>query len=567
MKKAFFVVALLTGTLILNITLTAQEALKSSEEEYYDFLSLYGIVERPTLGYRTLSDSVWKFSTDTTTDSNDAPISFADTDANVWKNNNLGTTFTLWHPETASTNLYLSGVKQGLFCRIYGPEWYNSYNTAAPYGQNDGALWQGRGYNTSLTGGIRLEGYGLELTLKPQVCFQQNLEFEIMPSAYDSEYGYFWGYGNNLGIDIPQRFGNSSFWTYDWGDSEIRYTWKTATIGFGTQTVWLGPAWLNPMLGSNNAGTYPKFDIGLRKTNVILPFCNTFIGEVEGRINIGYLSESDYFDNDSTNDHNMITSFNMSFAPSFIPYFTIGATKVCLSKWQDFETYYLNPFYDSNNNEDQKASIYLDWLIPNVGFEIFGELGVDDYAWDKISNPFHTMVYTVGMKQIVPLWRAAKEKGIRSEIVFEWNNFEMSQDFQLQWAYMGYYSHSLISQGYTQRGQLLGAGSGSFGNSQYLGYTVYYPKGSVSLYFHRNCPDVNYVLNKAVYSGVTEELLQYVWSIYKTYMTIGISSSTYLTKSFMITSGFNYTYIHYNFYKDDTDLNTIQISFSVKYIF
>ncbi|MBR1722528.1 MAG: hypothetical protein IJ727_08645 [Treponema sp.] len=48
----------------LFFSLFAQEALKSTEEEYYDFLSLQGIVERPTLGYRTLSDSEWNFALD-----------------------------------------------------------------------------------------------------------------------------------------------------------------------------------------------------------------------------------------------------------------------------------------------------------------------------------------------------------------------------------------------------------------------------------------------------------------------------------------------------------------------
>ena len=47
--------------LILGTKVTAQEALKSTEEEYYDFLSLTGTVVRPTLGYRTLSDSRWLY--------------------------------------------------------------------------------------------------------------------------------------------------------------------------------------------------------------------------------------------------------------------------------------------------------------------------------------------------------------------------------------------------------------------------------------------------------------------------------------------------------------------------
>ena len=61
-KKQFFFTILLLTSFLLN----AQESLKSIEEDYYDFLSLTGVVERPTLGYRTLSDSVWLFNEVTT---------------------------------------------------------------------------------------------------------------------------------------------------------------------------------------------------------------------------------------------------------------------------------------------------------------------------------------------------------------------------------------------------------------------------------------------------------------------------------------------------------------------
>ena len=52
-----FIFALLI--IISSSFLFSQEALKSIEENYYDFLSLKGTVKRPTLGYRTLSDSEW----------------------------------------------------------------------------------------------------------------------------------------------------------------------------------------------------------------------------------------------------------------------------------------------------------------------------------------------------------------------------------------------------------------------------------------------------------------------------------------------------------------------------
>ena len=55
MKKIF----LLFFISALSINLFSQEALKSTEEEYYDFLSLQGLTDRQYLNYRTLSDSVW----------------------------------------------------------------------------------------------------------------------------------------------------------------------------------------------------------------------------------------------------------------------------------------------------------------------------------------------------------------------------------------------------------------------------------------------------------------------------------------------------------------------------
>ena len=60
MKKSIFCVLILVIFLSAS-GLFAQEAVKSLEANYYDFLSLTGIVNHPTLGYRTLSDSVWSF--------------------------------------------------------------------------------------------------------------------------------------------------------------------------------------------------------------------------------------------------------------------------------------------------------------------------------------------------------------------------------------------------------------------------------------------------------------------------------------------------------------------------
>lgn len=505
-----------------------QEALKSTEEEYYDFLSLTGQAERPTLNYRTLSDSEWQI-----TDEN-----------HLWKDNNLGTKRTLYESDSTETNWFTAGIDRSVKLKLYGPEWFNSYNTKAPYGQNDGALWQGKGYNTSLTAGARLEAFGFEATFKPQVSWSQNREFDYMPGVYGSEYSYFWK-GN---IDLVQRYGDSSFWTFDWGDTEIRYSWNNFTVGFGFQSPWLGPAFLNPMLGSNNAGTYPKFDIGLRKTKVYMPYTDWYLGEIEGRAWLGYLTESDYFDNDSTNNHRQLTGFSVAYSPSILPEFTISINKISLARWDEKSAKYLNPLYDSNEVEDQKASFGADLLFPAVGFEVYGELGVDDYNARGFANPFHTAIYTVGAKKELSFFRRFQKFNIRPEIIFEWSNFEMSQDFQLQWNYMGYYSHSLIAQGYTQRGQILGAGSGYFGNSQYIALRTHFSKGNVTLFLHYNRPDTNYLNNFGVNTKdkdwLDEEKKQHdQWGFYKAIRTYGINAQYFVTQSFLVGAEFNTSWI------------------------
>jgi hypothetical protein len=527
--------------LLMGAMLHAQEALKSDLEEYYDFLSLQGLVDRPTLNYRTLSDSVWDIKAGT---------------EHLWEHNRLVGNYTLF---------------EKLNLRIYGPELFMSVNTAAPYGQNDGALWQGKGFNTSFTTGVRLEAYGIEATFKPQLSFSQNAAFEIMPSTYDSEYGYFWGYSHNVGIDAPQRFGNKPFWTWDWGDSEIRYTWKTLTAGFGTQAVWIGPSYRNAMLHSNNAPSYPKFDIGLRRQGVTLPWLGWYIGEVEARLWVGYLSESDYFDNDPSNNHNMFHGFSFAYAPSFLPGLTLSANRVCLVPWEWANLKYMVPS-DENTIEDQKASFATSWFFPKVGLTVYGELGIDDYPPDlyigMLKYPFRSTVYSFGIKKIV---NVNPRKSVYGELIFEFNWLEMTQEFQFQWP-TSFYFHHLIKQGYTNRGQYIGSGLGSGGNSQYLSFQVYYPKGNSSLFIMRNNPDNNYIYKNAVYdSAAGGKLEHYIWDV-KSLFSIGLNSDYFITPSLMVTAGLTDNMIINPKYERTTNgsyifIHNINISLGIKYTF
>ena len=539
--------------------LNAQVPLKSAEEEYFDFLSLTGTTERPTLGYRTLSDSVWNYSEETD-------------DSAIWKNCRLISRKTLWQSQEQNTGWFTEGINHKIDLIIYGPEWYNSYNTAAPYGQNDGALWQGKGYNTSFSAGARIECCGLEATFKPQLCWSRNLNFDTLPGTYGSIWSYFWGEPGDsasASIDLPQRFGDTSFWNFDWGESEIRYSWNTFTLGFGTQNPWLGPAWLNPMLGSNNAGGYPKLDLGLRKTRLVLPIINADAGFIEARLWTGRLEESDYFDSDESNNYRMLTGISLSYSPSFLEGLTLGINRIFMTTWKTKNLKYIGRLFTystandtSGDGEDQKVSFTADWIFPSVGFEIYSELGIDDYSNKKLSNPVHTAIVTAGLKKEINFSFTNKCNG---ELIFEFSNFEMSQDFQFQWPYGGYYTHSTIIQGYTNGGQILGAESGYAGNSQYLKLRLYYAKGSTSLFVHRHCPDNNYILSKSVDTSVKNCS---EWRAkYKTYLSFGIEQTYYINRNLKMNSDITLTDIKYADYKNNNPTLNVHASLGVKYNF
>jgi hypothetical protein len=467
-KKHTFLALFLN--VICVIGLSAQEALLSDTERYYDFLALQGAVERPYLNYRTLSDSAWKIDPDA---------------EHPWQGQNLGITRKLFGD---------------VAMRVYGPELFASFNTAAPYGQNDGALWQGKGLNSSFTTGIRFTGYGIEATFRPQIAFSQNLAFDYIPPNYSGDNyagkGAVYGYYGVPSIDAPQRFGNEPFFVYDWGDSEIRYAWKTLTIGFGTQAIWLGPAQLNPIIHSNNAPTYPKLDIGLRKQRITLPRLNWYLGDIEFRAWWGYLSESDYFDNDSDNDHNLITGFAIAYGVPFLPGLSIGLNRIMLSKWNamNYEAIaiLLWPFMEKSagsDNNDQRASIIFDYLLPIADINIYLEWGRNDFSSNTdllIRYPFHTAGYTFGVKKFLNI-----TKLLKGEILLELTDITSSRDYDLLWP-TTFYAHHIITQGHTNQGQWLGTGIGTGGNSQYLEFKLYYQKGYGKLFLQRRNPDLDY---------------------------------------------------------------------------
>jgi hypothetical protein len=120
----------------------------------------------------------------------------------------------------------------------------------------------------------------------------------------------------------------------------------------------------------------------------------------------------------------------------------------------------------------------------------------------------------------------------------EITKLDCSQDYDriIAWS-STFYAHHIISQGHTTGGQWLGAGIGTGGNSQYLGFKLYFPRGYGQFFVQRRNPDLDYTWyidsKKNPPSGITNFFAE---SNIRAFLDFGLSAIYHLNRNFLLTS-------------------------------
>ncbi len=120
---------------------------------------------------------------------------------------------------------------------------------------------------------------------------------------------------------------------------------------------------------------------------------------------------------------------------------------------------------------------------------------------------------------------------IKGEVILELTHLECSANYDrlINW-YSTFYAHHKITQGYSNKGQWLGAGIGTGGNSQYLGFRLYIPKTQITIFAQRRNPDMDFTMfidNRKNHNWAEQNI--------RALIETGINVSYFLTNSFVIT--------------------------------
>lgn len=356
-------------------------------------------------------------------------------------------------------------------------------NSGYAAGGNDGRLWAGRGVSALLAAGARSRWGPFSAALAPELALQQNAEFEIRRRSRPGYSPYSDPF--NAAIDLPQRFGAERFMSAGLGQSHVRLDVGGFAGGVSTENLWWGPAMRYPLLMSNNGPGFPHVFAGTGRP------VDVWIGNLEAELIWGRLRESAYFDENPENDDTGLVALVASFSPRVLPGLSVGFARVY--QYRDTDGGWLRdprPVLEVvggsgvNRPGNELFSVFGRWAFPESGAELYGEWGRDDrwFDWKElVQEPDHSQAYMLGFQKITPLSEATDVR-IHLEMVALQELGELrggSRPLPV------WYTHSRIRQGYTHRGQLLGAWIGPGADAQFLGVDALLRGGMAGLFLER----------------------------------------------------------------------------------
>src|SRR5205823_3468965 len=132
---------------------------------------------------------------------------------------------------------------------------------------------------------------------------------------------------------------------------------------------------------------------------------------------------------------------------------------------------------------DQLVSLFGRWVLPNDGFEFYFEwlrASMPVSLRDFLTDPSHSRGYTVGLQWLAPTNRRGGALRLQGEAT------NLEQDASFRYRPIGsIYASRVVPQGYTLRGQPLGAAIGPGSSSQWLATDYVAPRWSLGIYGER----------------------------------------------------------------------------------
>lgn len=386
----------------------------------------------------------------------------------------------------------LSGDSARFRWALLAPEVTTIGNSSIPFSLNDGAMWAGSGWNERIRAGVRLEWGRFFLIMAPELLASENEWYEMphpvtVPARPPERHPLSSPWHIAPSIDAPLRFGTGARTFVDAGQSTFGARLGALVSGLSTENEWWGPGIRNAIVLSDHAAGIPRAFV---RTARPVP---TRFGTVEGSWFLGGLFESRYFDALQTNDRRSISGLAFVWHPVFELDLALGLARTVyapLDRWADLPGHLFDvlrgrgtrPTGDSGsvNSREQILSVFGRWVFPAERFAVHFEWARTELPTslrDFLTAPNHSQGYTLGLEWATPVGAGRDLLRLQAEATY----LEKSPSYRDR-PLGSFYTSGSVPQGYTQRGQVIGAAIGQGSSSQWLALDYFAPRWRVGAF-------------------------------------------------------------------------------------
>jgi hypothetical protein len=357
----------------------------------------------------------------------------------------------------------------------------NGHNS---FGMNDNSMISAKGYQVMVSGGLYATVGPLSIQLRPEYVYARNSYFNELESVGNDLYFAYPKLVFNK-IDNPSIHGEDKRYRKgSWGQSSIRLNVKSFSFGLSNENLWWGPGKKNSLIMSNNAPGFKHLTL-----NTTRPV-DIFIGTLEAQVIAGRLEASnvdlprnqrnvaEYTYVEKPKDSRYIAGFTFAYQPKWVPNLFLGYDRV--STGYDFGSNTVLVYYSGSAR----------WVMPESKAEAYVQYGINNHT----GNVKDSRAYIVGFNKLLPL--VNKDQFI--EVGVEFTQLETPRNNSYKIA-PSWYTDDAVVHGYTNKGEIIGAGIGPGSNMQSL--DVSWVKGlkKIGLSFDRILNNNDFFYNAGSY--------------------------------------------------------------------
>lgn len=354
---------------------------------------------------------------------------------------------------------------------VLAPEVLLAWNSRLPHSFLDGALWAGRGGGTLATAGVEVRMGRVRLIAAPELVYSANAEFDtLLPPRWrqaNPRTFYPDWQRNEHSIDLPYRMGGDAVSELRAGQSSLTVDAGAVAFGAATENQWWGPGIRGALVLSNQA---PGFGHLFVRTARPL---RTPAGSVEARWVAGALRDSRWYAPARGGERGWRSLSAASvvltpargvsvgvarsvYAPADGAMDALSGGALVFTRWDQTGA-------ANQDVSEQITSFFGRLVFPEAGMEVYTEWArtrLPLNVRDLLEEPEHTQGFTLGLQWMRPF--RTGDLRLQAEHTY----IEESPTFA--WRENGsWYASSIVPQGYTHEGQVLGSPVGPGGSGQW----------------------------------------------------------------------------------------------------